>query len=207
MKIFIDFDETLFNHYTYIDWADAFLAKFDVAPGGYKGTVDSFHEHMGEKLRLYKHEDHIEAASGKAWSFISGELDRALKQGDHDFCYEDTHQFLRTVVKNEDVRILTYGNGEYQRYKMNICPVLSELRIPVHIVSQPKREFLKTYFNNEPGVLIDDKFPLHIEKPWSHIWINRISQKNELVLHPEENTVELNTLAQFERALKKLSHI
>ncbi len=208
LNVFIDFDETLFNHYAYLDWAEQFLKKFGMSPGAYRKTVDAFHTNMGEKLRLYNHEEHIFSASGKKWSYISGEFERELARNNHDFCYEDTHDFLHEIMKSPyDVRILTYGNGEYQRYKIKTCKTLGGLHIPVHVVTQPKREFLAENFSKSPGVLIDDKYPLNLPKGWTHFWINRATELNKPKYDKNTNAVAISSLSQVASMLKKLDTI
>lgn len=175
-KIFLDFDETLFNHYAYLEWVDEFLRDYKVEEGTYRKLISDFHTVKGENMRLYDHVGHIETVLGRSWGYISGELERAVGKGRHDFCYEDAHDFLKKIIDNPryDVRILTYGHGEYQRYKIKTCRVLSELRIPIHVVTEPKKDFLKREFPDaEDGILIDDKHPLHLPQNWQHIWINR----------------------------------
>jgi hypothetical protein len=203
LKVFIDFDETLFNHYAYLDWAELFLKKFGMSPGAYRKTVDSFHTDMGEKLRLYNHEDHILSASGKQWSYISGEFERELSKNNHDFCYDDAHAFLHEITKSPyDVRILTYGNGEYQRYKIKTCKTLEKLHIPVHVVTQPKREFLAENFSEVAGILVDDKYPLNLPKKWTHFWINRAEQLSAPKHDKKTDTVQISGLNQVSSMLK-----
>mgnify|MGYP001072850667 CR=1 FL=1 len=206
LKVFVDFDETLFNHYSYLDWAEEFLGRFGINPGAYNKTVDSFHEHKGENLRLYKHEDHIFAATGKQWSYISGEFEKELFTHNHDFCYADTHAFLDQITASSyDVRLLTYGSGEYQRYKINTCKKLTNLRIPVHVVSQPKRVFLEKNFSDGPGILIDDKYPLHLPSGWVHVWISRKDELSKPEFIKETNTIKVSNLQQWDEALKLYS--
>lgn len=206
VKIFLDFDETLFNHHAYMEWASDLLEAYGAQPGSYKASVNEFHTQIDETLRLYRHEEHIMSVSQRPWSYISGEIHRAIAEGCHDFCYSDVHRFLKNVTeKHNDVRILTYGNGEYQRYKINLCPVISGLKIPVHVVNEPKRQFLADNFTSANGVLLDDKYPLQLPSNWQHIWINRKSNLKKPEYIQETNVVQISRLSQFFDALNLTS--
>lgn len=174
-RLFLDFDETLFHHLGYIKWVDALLVKQGVESGHFFNTLWDYHHSQGENLNLYDHETHTFKALGKEWSFMSGEFEKALQEREGDFCYDDAHTLIEQAIeKGYDVRVLTYGNGEYQRYKIRTCKALSRHNIPVHVVTGPKREFLEKYFDDAMGgTLIDDKQPLRLPQSWKHIWINR----------------------------------
>ena len=174
--IFVDFDETLFNHYAYADWADKVLADvFKQTPGFFKSRFEEFHDQLEDPLlRLFRHNDHVKAVTGKGWDYVSGELEKALLQSNLDFCYPDSHQVLKQLAQSPyDVRILTFGDGEYQRYKINTCNVINRLGIPVHVVQEAKRDFLAREFPKVKGLMIDDKYPLHLPPNWGEIHIAR----------------------------------
>lgn len=175
--VFLDFDETLFCHMEYLQWADSVLANLlDKSPGFFKENIWDFHEQLEDShLRLFHHEAHVRQATDKSWDYISGELEKAQKMRSMDFCYPDVHDFLEWLHEQPvDIRILTFGKGEYQRYKINTCPFIKKLHIPIHVVSEPKRVFLAREFTNtKKGVLIDDKHPLELPENWDEIWINR----------------------------------
>ena len=189
--IFLDFDETLFNHYAFLDWVDDFLVQHhQIEPTSFKAQIDDFHTPMGEKLRLYRHEEHIEQVTNRRWSFLSAEMEKALKARKDDFCYPDAHRLLRKLVKTPaDIRVLTYGDGAYQRFKLNTCHLLHELRLPVHVVDEPKRIFLEREFPAANGILVDDKHPLNLPNGWTHIWINRAGKTTAQVLEPQEQMI------------------
>jgi len=198
-KLFLDFDETLFNHYAYLAWVDTFLENHAIEKGTYQKLISDFHTSMGENMRLYDHVGHIEAVLGRSWGYISGEIEQALEYQQKDFCYEDVHEFLEKITKKSkyDVRILTYGHGEYQRYKIRTCRVLSQLRIPIHVVNEPKREFLKREFPNVEGILIDDKHPLRLPPNWRHIWITR-RENDSLADEQQSNVTKITSLLELD---------
>lgn len=197
--LFVDFDETLFYHYIYLQWVDAFLAKRNIIlqPGIYEARVEDFHEVKGENLRIYDHEGHLKSVSKRSWSYVSGEIEKEIHRASHDFCYDDAHDFLERAVQSQwDVRILTYGNGEYQRYKIKTCRILSDFHIPVHVVTEPKKDFLTREFADTEGVLVDDKQPLHLPKNWKHVWIDRTGTRRKL--KEEERVESVKSLDEIE---------
>lgn len=203
--LFLDFDETLFNHKAYLEWLENFLKKYGIKPGSFLQELDEFHEIKGENMRLYDHAGHMYRVSGKDWDYISGEVEDALMKNEQDFCYPDVHDFLESV-KNQNPRILTYGNGEYQRFKINRCKRIKKLHIPVHVVTRAKGEFLKNEFPNQPGVLIDDKTPLYLPPHWLHVHINR---KQELAKPKiiSDRQVQISSLTQLKTALSFFSYV
>lgn len=201
--LFLDFDETLFNHMAYLKWLEDFLKKYGVKPGSFLQEIDEFHEIKGENMRLYDHAGHMYRVSGKDWDYISGEVESALMKNEQDFCYPDVHDFLDSII-NLSPRILTYGNGEYQRFKIGRCKHIKKLHIPVHVVNRAKGEFLKKEFPDQSGVLIDDKTPLYLPANWLHVYINR---KEELA-NPKitsDRQVQINNLTQVISALSYFS--
>lgn len=200
-RLFLDFDETLFNHYSYLDWADNFLQAYGVRKGAFSEKVEEYHTVLAEHLRLYDHKGHMEAVlGGHSWSFISGEIEHALEKERPDFCYPEVHKFLEYILEQGyEPRILTYGNGEYQRYKIKCCRYLSELRLPIHGVDEAKPDFLEREFPDGTGILIDDKGPLDLPENWQHIWLKR----GENLKKPKQQgrVVIISSLDQFDAAL------
>ncbi len=195
--IFIDFDETLFEHAKFLTWLEKFLiAEHAMVPGAFRNKINEFHEVKSENLRLYKHAEHMREATGKSWEYISGEIERALRQSHVDFCYPEAHDLLELLHESDaDMRILTYGNGEYQRFKIRTCRVIQSLNIPVHVVARPKNEFLLEVLPNTRGVLVDDK-RLHLPPNWDSVWINRAEKLYE-AKQLDERTYQISSLDQL----------
>lgn len=174
-RLFLDFDQTLFNHHAFADWLDGvFVDSFQTAPGAFTGGFDRYHEMLDNGMRLYHNRAHVEELTGRRWDEMVPRIDEALEQaGRPDFCYEEVHQALGELTAiAADVRVVTFGQEAYQRYKINTCPVVS--RLPVHVVSEPKRLFLAREFNDGVGGrLVDDRYPLDLPPGWEHIWIDR----------------------------------
>lgn len=176
--VFIDFDETLFSHGSYIEWFAEYLAKtHGIDTHDYMSSFDDYHDLQDEQglLRMYRHDGHILDKTGLSWDMLSGEIQKAVRDESLDFCYPEAHKFLAELSanKNVEIRLLTYGNADYQRFKIGLCKHLQG--IPVHVVREPKGEFLSRNYNQNTtrGVLIDDKAPLIMPSNWQHMWINR----------------------------------
>ena len=199
--VFVDFDETLFDHLSYIAWLEEQLNRIGKLPkglGSFSRSLDDYHQVISEipLLRLYRHAEHMQDVSEQSWELISGEIEKLAKKQNKDFCYGDAHEFLAWLAKQGlDTRILTYGDGEYQRFKLMTCRYLRQNHLPVHVTSQAKRDFLRHNFAKVHGTLIDDKYPLDLPDGWSHIWIDR----SEPLSHPinlEPGVTKISTLNQ-----------
>lgn len=198
--LFVDFDETLFNHMAYLSWVEDFLEHYGVEKGSFVREIDQFHADLGGNMRLYDHQGHMQKISSRSWSFISGEIEKKLARSPNDCCYEDAHAFIKKAIINNDVRILTFGNGDYQRFKIKTCTLLSTLNVPIHVVDEPKSIFLNREYGSSQGILIDDKYPLNLPKGWRHIWIAR----NDLRAKPQalvDGAIKISSLAQYQTAL------
>jgi hypothetical protein len=178
--VFIDFDETLFEHTRFANFLEEKLATTDRSYS-FLRTLDDFHQVKGDNLRLYDHKSHIFSTFGRSWEFVSGEVTKYINQDVADFCYEDSHEFLdRVVSSGHDVRILTYGDADYQRFKIATCSKLRTLNIPIHVVNEPKRCFIDREFGHSTGFLVDDKYPQNLPVAWTHIHIDRTQGSDAL---------------------------
>jgi hypothetical protein len=143
-------------------------------------SIDKYHEEVFPRHRMYRHRDHSKDILKKEWEKFSGDVmaeynkERAHTQTECLFCYEDGHAMLRELVKkNADVRILSFGDEGYQRFKMSLCSVISALSLPVHIVEQPKKYYFTKHHPSDVCVLVDDKPDLDLPSNTTHILIDR----------------------------------
>ncbi len=161
--------------------------------------MESYHDHhkvVYGDLRLYHHNRHAKAVTGLPWKRV-GEV---ISSSTHPhFCFAEVHAVLDLLsTQFEDIRLLTFGRDEFQRYKINLCDTLSTLDI--HVVGEPKGDFLAREFADEPGILVDDKYPLALPDHWQHIWINR----EEQLLKPKkikQNVWQISSLEQLPKLL------
>ena len=200
-KLFLDFDETLFNHQAMLEWMDVvWQDRYGVAAGLFADTINEYHNHVGDGHRLYKHREHFEL-SGKPWLEVSAEISKLIGDQNQDFCYPEVHKVIKKLtVEHKDLAILTFGDVEYQNYKISHCRVLRALKLPVHVVMEPKRLFLEREFAAQTGVLVDDKHPLNLPNGWTHIWINReLSLKSPTEL--SDGVWQISSLSQLPQLL------
>ena len=177
--IFVDFDETLFNHYQFLNWLDDQLYKWGYLKadkGSFKSAIDDFHDMQqgNHLLRLYRHRDHVHDKTNQSWQQLSKLVTETLNLQQLDFCYPDAHTLLKKLVSSgSEVQILTFGDDEYQRFKINTCQFMQSHHIPIQVVNETKADYLAQHYNHAKGTLIDDKHPLNLPNNWHHIWINR----------------------------------
>lgn len=174
--IMVDWDETCFEHYAFLGWLEKYAAETGDVDPCLLGTIDQYHDQKGENMRLYRHRDHIADILGLSWERLSGDVERAVYDHNLDFCYPEVHEFWDWALgQGADVRVLTYGDGEYQRFKLGTCQYLAGLRVPVHVVQEPKGEFLAREFGDAgvSGLLVDDKHPLYLPDNWQHARVDR----------------------------------
>lgn len=204
--LLLDFDETLFNYVALMEWIDAYVAqRFGVSVGSLTSSMNDHYEYLDENTRFYQPAQHFQKVIGRSWCYLYVELERELKRQQQDFCYPEVHAVLKKLVKeHSDIRILTFGNGEYQRFKIHSCHVLQSMSLPIYVATEPKRDFLAREFGGEPGILVDDKYPLHLPLGWLHVWINRKEPVNKTILL-EPGVVRIGNLSQLAIALKPLT--
>jgi hypothetical protein len=180
--VYVDFDETLFNHHEYMRWV---AGRFKNA-SDYIATIDKYHEVLSPHHRRYQHDQHTKDMLGVEWHRFSGEIVKAYNEERKRvqkkclFCYADGHSMLRYLTtKNYDVRILSFGDEGYQRFKMSLCEVIRTLHIPIHVVLQPKRHYFAQHHQEGEYVLIDDKPHLELPKNTTHILIDRAKKHTQ----------------------------
>lgn len=197
-KVFIDFDETLCDHLAMLSWIDATWEKVYKTPSKhFSGTVDQHHTVIDEIHRLYRHRDHY-ALSGMVWEEVSVRMSEMIAEEGVDFCYPEVHKALEVLVAaHDDVALLTFGDEEYQLYKIQQCPLLRKLKLPVHVVAEPKRDYLARDFPETQGVLVDDKQPLGLPINWHHIWVNRSNREAKLTA----SETEISDLSKLEKII------
>lgn len=205
--LFVDFDETIFNHSRFVSWLDSRLfadGHITSSKGTFSTTIDEYHEivHENPRMRLYHHDEHIREVSGKTWDFMSGVIEAMRRRDKEDFCYQDAHHFIESITNKVDYEtsVLTFGDDDYQRFKIQLCdhPKLSEL--PVLVTDIVKSDFLAQNFPTGEGVLIDDKPGLGLPKNWKHIWLNR----DEKLLMPKLLSPRVIQISGLDQAVAAL---
>jgi hypothetical protein len=207
--IFLDFDETLFNHYKFLDWLDDKLYEHGHLIGGkgsFKDVIDDFHTVLSDKPmhRLYRHEDHMTQTTTQSWRQVANLIKVWLKEQNLDFCYPDAHDLLAWLITQpQDLRILTFGDQTYQHFKIQTCSYLSAKQIPIHVVLEDKAGYLKRHFTDGKGILVDDKYPLNLPANWHHIWLNRIDRLDK----PKTITATQTQVASLDQVASALDNL
>lgn len=178
LLVLCDLDRTLFDTATFFEEIWSFAARlYDIDGDAEQKRAAGFHDYHGD-MYDYRFFDHLADAVGNSF-----DRDDFIQLATHElsgrFLYGDVTE---DVVRSIDA-IITFGNHDYQTFKLGLCPALSGLQR--HIVLQPKGEYIRTTFS-QPSVLIDDK-PLKDEilPPARFIRIDRSggeSIANELVI-------------------------
>lgn len=198
-KLFVDFDATIFDYDRFHPWLIEFLEKNHQVPSGqFLSIIDQHYDDPASLYRLYDHRGHFLASTGMPWEEISVLVQQELKIQPVDFLFPDAVEFLAEQQQVEEVEILTYGVEEYQLFKINLCPELLGLGIPVSVVSEPKSVYLSRQAHRAGGTLVDDKYPLNLPDNWQHVWLNRsmaLEESGPLVL--ADGVVCINSLKQY----------
>lgn len=210
-KLFIDFDETLFDHYAFAGWIEELLhqkGELKDGVGSLMASIDKYHDVKQELplLRLYMHKKHYDDITKTGWDKLSKFLQKHIIESDLEFSYDDAPKFIRWVKETfPDSIILTYGDEEYQLFKISSCNMSGISKLKVKVISEPKNVYLEREYSDTKGVLIDDKYPLKLPHNWWHIWIDR---KNETTA-PElidKQVVKISNLDQVPEAFDLINN-
>lgn len=202
--LFIDFDGTLFDRWAFLQWFDVFLEGYGAKKGQFIASARSFYKANG----IYDHKGHLKAIAGREWDFISGEIEKMVKVQGLQFYYGDALKFLKEAKKCSDfeVRVLSYGSPDFQRFKIGLCEEVIEMNMPVHITQRQKKDFIINSFNKgQEGILVDDKHPLGLPKGWLHIWVNRSEDSGYNKTHLSHSAYEneVSTLTEAAKIIKE----
>ncbi|MCW1908089.1 MAG: hypothetical protein KIH63_001970 [Candidatus Saccharibacteria bacterium] len=177
--IFIDFDETLFEHYAFAAWIEDLLhekGELTMGKGSFMASINAYHEVLQQVplLRLYRHRDHYAYTTKSGWQALSAEIHKQAKTSKADFSYPDAKRFIDVVNGfGVTVKILTYGDQEYQLFKIASCTVSGVAHLETEVILEPKSSYIASTYAGTRGVLVDDKYPLSLPDGWVHIWLDR----------------------------------
>ncbi|PLS80788.1 hypothetical protein CYG49_04145 [Candidatus Saccharibacteria bacterium] len=151
-KIFVDLDRTLFDTDVFIAAVWHYLGKkYPIDTEVEKARAKQYYTY-DQDLYNYHFFDHIRALAIGDVQTIRFELSLYLRE--QSLLYNDTQKGLAALKELGGATILTFGNEEYQRFKIACVPELAWL--PVEIVQQHKRHFFSENYT-QPCILIDDK--------------------------------------------------
>ena len=129
---------------------------------GYTSRTDYYvlsSDHDGDGDRLYCHDFGAQLA---AMGLDTNEVYTALlaRLGDGQFEYPGTRELVEVARAKGEVKVLTYGTDNYQRFKAALCPSLKG--IEVITVLEPKSHYLNMYAHDGDW-MIDDKELLNVK--------------------------------------------
>jgi len=179
----MDLDRTLFDTRLFFEriWSYA-AGLYGLDAETEMKRSKQFYDMYGESYD-YRFFDHLRAAVGPGFDqedFARGAAGKLSGQ----FLYEDVTDELVGMIH----AILTFGNQEYQTFKLSFCPELSGIRS--HIVLEPKGEYIAKNFA-KATLLVDDKdLSDEIVAPARFVRIDRSLEKLDAGMDGVINTLE-----------------
>lgn len=158
MIVYLDLDRTLFQTSRSVEIWDAIASlhptidtksAYESRSNFYHHVGDQYYYDMSAQLRslglephdIYQHLSVSELADGR-------------------FEFEYCHELIDALSKKAEVRILSFGTDDYQRFKHSLCPSLRELEVVTTL--RTKADVLED--SQEECWLVDDK-PIGDELP------------------------------------------
>ncbi len=134
--------ERLYPENTALQNGFASREKYFVFPHLKDGDVKTYYYDLARQLR--------EAGLDldKAFTALHGEL------GDGRFEYEGARELVEALQTRGEVKVLTYGEDVYQKFKASLCPSLAGLEVITTV--EPKVEYLNEHCAAGDWI-VDDK--------------------------------------------------
>jgi FMN phosphatase YigB (HAD superfamily) len=166
MKIFLDFDRTLFDLDAFHREAREALEEQGLPEGAYLASKQPFSTVSGMPGGSYtpeRHEAELERLfPGKGVGLAS--FVRGMNRDGRRFVFPGAEEFLREIANHELV-ILTFGNDEYQRYKI-AGSGLEELVDRIIVTDEDKWSAMRSELSaSEEAIFVDDHGGYFLEKP------------------------------------------
>ena len=145
-KLYIDFDNTLFNTVKFNDNCSSFLEKYNISKEEQVKVFKSLNKD------IFDYKEILEAISKKY------NIDKELLFNDYNevlkgnYIFDDTIEFLEYCKDKYDLRLLTWGNNEYQLEKIG-CAKISKYFKELIITQKYKFDIEIDYKNS---IFLDD---------------------------------------------------
>ncbi len=120
MKIFLDFDRTLYDLDAFHEDSRDVVECFGVPRSEYDRTREYFARQSGASGAYHSPERHLEYFDGvddATKAAIAREIRRLAKAG-RRYVFDGVPEFLASV-RDKEVSILSFGDDEFQRFKIN----------------------------------------------------------------------------------------
>ncbi len=161
MKIFIDFDDVLFNTKDFTVFLQEIFKNFGIEKELFRQTYEEVKKHTGGKNFSYTFEAHVRALQGRL-EFDSAALLQVLKKETEDiskFLFSDTFPFLEFLRKQGySAWVLSFGDNSYQMMKIQ-CSGIGD-RVEGVIITQESKECAlqqQGLTGNEKAYFFDDR--------------------------------------------------
>ncbi len=143
MKVFIDFDDTLFNTRDFvIDYSQLFVAA-GLTPEVYEATYREAHRRMGESIEVYEAQTHTDTIAKQYPAIdiqtLKANVSEFLKDTSA-YVFSDVKPFLeQTQRKGIQLYILSFGQSQFQSDKIAGTGLTSYFQ-DIFIVQEKKYE-------------------------------------------------------------------
>lgn len=163
MKIFVDFDNTIFDtRHQFLDDFFEVFEKYGVSREVFEETLPHFSKTALQKGKCYSPREHIKTIKKTTGQNINEksflqEMTIFLEDLEK-YVFEDFYAFVNQYDK-EDLIILLYGDYDFQKQKI-IGSGVEQFFVDTIITQGNKAKEIKKYMQNFPNadaILIDDK--------------------------------------------------
>lgn len=157
MIVYLDLDRTLFKTGNVKVLWEYIAQQYPEIGDAFAGRETYYH--YVDDMYYYDMSAHL-TSLGLEPELVYGELGNSI-YADGRFEYEGAGELIEALLSyGYDVRIMTFGTDDYQRFKASLCPSL--LGLPIVSTLRPKPEVLEEL--EEECWLVDDR-PLGDELP------------------------------------------
>ena len=157
MKIFLDFDRTLYDLDAFHERAEQSLLLYGVTKAQYQSSRKFFSRGSNMAGSVYTPEIHEQVLDTMAVRYSEGVASciRAIAEKGRDFVFSDVQDFFDQTKEHERI-ILTFGDTEYQQYKIRGAG-LEERVESIVVTAGSKWEIIAlSLATDERAVFIDD---------------------------------------------------
>lgn len=163
MKIFLDFDDTLFNTGAFIRASQSLFVDSGISEEMYKEAWFKVRELRGLESMSYDFETHMKMLHEKK-DFDDKELRKKVedfyREHTKEYVFPDVEEFLEKMQKRENtLYLISFKTGDFQDKKI-MASGLMRFFDDMAVGSEEKGELLKRFFNagdEEIGCFVDDR--------------------------------------------------
>jgi hypothetical protein len=150
MIVYLDLDRTLFKTDKLREVWEYIEAQYPMAVGAYDSR-ETFYYYVDD-LYYYDMGGHLASLGLEPQDVYADVAEAGFADG--RFEYDGCHELIETLEKHgADIRILTFGADDFQRFKVSLCPSLQGLEVMTTLRS--KAELLDEL--EQECWLVDDK--------------------------------------------------